>query len=55
MNPIRVSKFGLVAALVALGAALSFASPAAVAEDVEVLTRGPVHEAFASPLTEPNR
>src|SRR5580704_1381995 len=47
MNPIRVSKFGIVAALVALGATLSFGSLAAVAEEVEVLTRGPVHEAFA--------
>ena len=46
MSPLRLSKFGVVAAIAALGTILSLGARAAVANEVEVLTRGPVHEAF---------
>ncbi|HEV7998233.1 MAG TPA: hypothetical protein VGP63_00025 [Planctomycetaceae bacterium] len=51
MTPPRISKFGTIAALFVLGTTLGMGSAAAIADDVEVLTRGPVHEAFAGTVT----
>jgi len=54
MNLKRFSMFSTVSALVALAPMLSAAAAGAQssqAEDVQVLTRGPVHEAFAEPVS----
>ena len=58
MNVRHIPKWCLVAALAALGTHLGFdiasaAQPgqAGVEEGVQVLTRGPVHEAFAETVT----
>ena len=46
MSRMRLTKFAIIAALAALAASASLTATAAVANEVEVLTRGPVHEAF---------
>ncbi len=56
MNVFRVSKLGVVTALAVLGASVgwdrsAFAQEAPAEEGVQVLTRGPVHEAFAQTVT----
>ena len=51
MNPFWISKFGVVAAVVALSTSLGVSAAPVMAEEIEVLTRGPVHEAFAETVT----
>jgi hypothetical protein len=56
MNAFRITRWCMLTALVALGTTIGFsqyvaAQQAAVQDGVEVLTRGPVHEAFAETIT----
>ena len=56
MNVFRVSQLCVVTALAVLGASVgwdraAFAQEAPAEEGVQVLTRGPVHEAFAQTVT----